>query len=116
VPLSGQDDRAFASRIDQRDRAALWFAAMCDVQGHAPRAKLVGRAMSELVIAECGEEVRLGAPARELNRRDATSSRGHRHGRGALDDLAGARDVIDAQELDPFDVADDCDAHALRIR
>ena len=69
-------------------------------------------AAAELVVAQRGEQVRFGAPSRELDRCDAPTPGGDREERASVDDLAGTRHVIHAQELDPFDVADDRDAHA----
>ena len=115
MAVAGQDDRPLALRIDHGQRAALRLGAECRVDGHPPIGEVSLGAMAQLVVSERGEEVHLGPPARESDRGDPTAAGRNRDDRGPLHDLAGSRHVIDAQELDPFDVAHNRDAHARLI-
>jgi hypothetical protein len=51
----------------------------------------------------------------ELHRGDSAAAGGLCPGVVGVDDLAGERDALDRDEVDPFDVSDDGDAHSGRI-
>jgi hypothetical protein len=71
---------------------------------HAELAQAKQRALRELVFAERGYQQRLAGQPRELHGRDRPSARRLFEGLARVDDLAGARDVVDARELNPLDV------------
>ncbi|HEY5951865.1 MAG TPA: hypothetical protein VIV40_40495, partial [Kofleriaceae bacterium] len=109
------DDRAVALVVDQRECAALGLGAKYGVDLDAAANELFMRAMAERVVAEGTEKATAGAPAGELDRRDAAATRGNRQRRFTVDDFAGARYVLDVNELHPFEVTDDGDAHRQPI-
>jgi hypothetical protein len=70
------------------------------------------RAVAERIVAKCREEQCLGPPASKLHGSDGATTGWHFEHRPCVHDVAGGRYVVDARELDPFDVTDDSDAHA----
>src|SRR6478672_11068145 len=78
---------------------------------NALAAELAQGALAELVLTERGEERRVAGELRQLDRGDGAAARGLLPGLGRVHDLAGARQLGHARELDPLDVPDDDDAH-----
>ena len=66
---------------------------------------------SELVAAEEAVERRLAGEPRQLDRGDAAAAGRLLPGLLRADDLAGTRNRLDPEELDPLDVPDDGDLH-----
>src|SRR5690606_32987188 len=82
---------------------------------HATPAQFVVSTLAEQVVAKGREEQRLGAPAGELYRCHGAAACGDLEERGAVDDVAGGRYAVDAQELDPLEVTEDGDTHGEPI-
>jgi len=116
VTIARQQDRPLALRVDQCDRATLRLAAEYRMDRDAVIAKLLLGAMAELVISERREEHGLGAPSRELDRRNAPTTSGHGDDGGALQDFTSPGYMVHSQELHPFDVTDNRNAHARQIK
>ena len=116
VLVADDGDRALAGVVDVRDAAALRLGHPRDVEPQPLRLELVARAPAELVVAERGEERRLAAEVRELNRGDGSAAGRLRPRLGRVDDLARPRHRLDADEVDPFDVPDDCGSHDSHSR
>ncbi len=68
--------------------------------------------MSELVVAQRGEERGFAGQLQELDGRDGPAAGRLRPGAVGVEDLTGVRHALDPQELDPLDMTDDPDAHA----
>jgi hypothetical protein len=82
------------------------------VQDHALALELDARAIAELVVAERREEQRLAAEIDELDGRDSAAASCLRPNLRGVDDVARARDGLDARELDPLDMSNDGGLHA----
>src|SRR5437763_28103 len=67
-------DRPLALRVDVREGAPLRLRRDDRAQRHALLGQLAARATAELVVAEDGEERRLGAEPRELDGRHGASA------------------------------------------
>ena len=67
-----------------------------------------------IIVAEGGEELRRAGETGELHRRDRAAARRLLKGVIRVDDLAGARDVVPPDELDPLDVSDYGQLHVRR--
>ena len=91
--------------------AALGLGPPGRLDPQAERLELALRAMSELVVREGRKEEAVAGQFRELDGGHRATS-GRQLGEAAcLDDLPGARHVLDVRELDPLDVADDGGPH-----
>ena len=108
--LADDGDRALAMRVDERDRAALRGCAPGCANVDVARAQLGLGAVAEVVVAERGVQRAAAGPAGERDRGDGATAGCDGQARCRVDDLAGARHVIDIEELDDLDVADDRDA------
>ena len=82
------------------------------VHDDPPRLELGLRTSSEIVVAECREQVRLVGEERELDRGDAPTASRLLPLIERMGDLACRRHLLDAREPDPLDMPDDGDAHA----
>ena len=103
-PLADGEDGALAVAIKQRDHLARRGGTPCRVNRDAACGQLAHRSVAEGVGADRAEEVDLGAELGQRRRRHHRAAAGVGGlARGALD-LAANREVVHAQELDPFDV------------
>ena len=114
--VADDGDRALAGVVDVRDAAALRLGNPRDVEPKPFRLELVARAAPEVVVAERREEARLAAEVEELNRSDGAAARSLRPRLRRMDDLAGPRHFLDADEVDPLDVSDDGGSHVSHSR
>jgi hypothetical protein len=73
---------------------------------HAKPLQAIERAASSFVITERRDEQRIAGQARKLHRGDRAAAGRLLEAVSRMDDLAGSRDVLDARELHPLDVAD----------
>ena len=96
-----------------RERPALRSGARARVHGDATRLELLARAAAELVVGERREEEARAGEIGELDGRDGTAARGLLPRLERVHDLARRRRMIDARELHPLDVTDDCDVARL---
>jgi hypothetical protein len=114
--LADHSDRALASVVDERDPAALRLVRPGDVHPNPARFELLTRAPAELVVAEDGEKRRLAPEVRKLDGGDRASSGRLGPRLGGVHDLARLGHRLDADEVDPLDVADHGGAHASHSR
>jgi len=85
------------------------------VHGHPARGQLFARTTAQLVVAEGGEELHRTVEVRELNGRHcAPSGRFFPRFQG-VHDVARLGHVLDADELDPLHVTDDCEVHTSHL-
>jgi len=110
--VAEQRDRPLARRVDERDRAALRLRAEGRLDPNAEPRKLVLRAAAELVVAERRQERALAGERGQHTSGDRPATGGLRPGLLRVSDVAGGRKPLDADEIDPFHVPDDCDPHA----
>ena len=83
------------------------------MHGDAACLELFARAAAELVVGERSEQETRSAEVRELNGRHCAASRGFLPGLERVHDLPRLGGMVDARELDPFDVSDDRELHDL---
>jgi len=110
--VAEEGDRALAARVDVRDCAALRLGADRGSDANVERLELHGSPASEGVVSEGGDEQALAGEGREHHRSHRSAAGRLGPGLLRMDDVAGLRQPLDADEIDPFDVTDDRDLHA----
>jgi hypothetical protein len=115
-PVAEDGDRALPVGVEVDEAAALAARARRRVHAHAELVEALLRPPAEVVIGKRGEELALTGQLRELHGGDGTAAADLLPELARMDDLARARDVRHARELDPLDVADDGDTGTGRHR
>src|SRR5262249_20719475 len=101
--------------VDVRERTALCAWRVRRMHRDPARLERLARAAAELVVGERGEEEARAAEVGQLDGRDGPAARWLLPRLERVHDLAGRRRVVDARELDPFDVSDDCELHVSHL-
>ena len=111
-PVAQRDDRAFAGRVDQGERApAPGVAARGGANVDAHRCQLPLGSGADVVVADRGEERGRAGQLRELHRGDGPAASRHLPLVGRVGDATGRWHGIDVGERDPFGVAHDRGLH-----
>ena len=105
-------DRPLPVLVDVGERPALRALVGGVVHDDPARLELGLRTSPEIVVAECGEQVRLVGEERELDGGDAPTASRLLPLIERVGDLSCRRHPLDTREPDPLDVPDDGDAHA----
>ena len=106
--VSDHGDRSFTAAVEVHDDPALRLTLAVDrpdVDTEAPQ--LIGRTMTELVVAESGEERRVTGEPCELDGGHGPASGGGLPSVGHVRDLAGSWEMGYPEELRPLDVPHD---------
>ena len=103
---SDGDDRSLPHLVEEREAAPLAPVDCRRMDLDALRLELLPRPFAALVRSESREEDDLVRELRELCRSDRTPTRRLLPRLGCMDDLALARHVLDAHELEPLHVPD----------
>jgi len=105
-------DRPLPAFVHVRDPTPLRTVDEGRVHLYAPPLELLLRAPADLLGSERGEEEHAVREQRELHGCDCAAAARLLPRRLRMNDLAGMRHVLDLDELDPLDVADDSRSHA----
>ena len=115
-PLADRRDRPLARVVDERQGTAGRLVAKGSVDDDAESLEPFARPAAEGVVAERGVERRPSCQAGQRDGGDGAAAGRLIPRLARVDDLAGARDMRHANELDPLDVSDYGGVHAGRPR
>ena len=109
--VADHGDRPLARGVHVHHAAPL---RLLPERGLDPQAEVLERgvgAVAELVVAERGEEGGLAAQLGQLHGRHGPAPTRFLPDLARMDDLTGQRHTLDAYELDPLHMSDDCRSH-----